>query len=116
MTHEEKEDKAERLNQIALRIKAAVQEARDKSLPYIWLGQSWGDPLIVAASIQMPDQMRLRVTVVLAPPVPIAQAGERELDRWTIKALWAALDQGLLGDITEEDFHRAFLYREQEAI
>jgi hypothetical protein len=40
--------------------------------------------------------------------------GKRELDRWAIKVLWVMLDVGLLGNITEEDFTRAFLYRENE--
>lgn len=109
---ERMEARMERLDAVAILARGAVRRAAARGLRYVWVGADWwGDP-VVSPTTRPPGSLRKPAHAVPAPRAGPPDLGKRELDRWAIKVLWVMLDLGLLGDISEEDFTRALLYRE----
>jgi hypothetical protein len=111
---ERMEDRMERLDAVAIMARGAVRRAAALGLRYVWVGEDWWGDLCVSPTTRPPNPLRNPAHAVPAPRAGPPDLEKRELDRWAIKVLWVMLDVGLLGNITEEDFTRAFLYRENE--
>jgi len=103
------------LDAVARSARQVVRRAAKRGNRIAWVGRAQfgsGSGSLMLTPDHQPEMRGSAVAVPAPGDGPVAALTERELDRWAVKMLWAALDNGLLpNDVTEEVFTAAFLQR-----